>query len=304
MKKIVITILSAICWLGISDTNASAQNGALEVGPVEKAAGGFRFTEGPVWHKDGYLLFTDIPANRINKFTPPGEVEVFREPSGQANGLTFNRDGQLLACEHGNRRVSITVNDASATLVDMYDGKKFNSPNDLVVRSDGMIFFTDPPYGLGNREKEILFNGVYRHNPATSETVALIRNFDRPNGIALSPDESTLYVADTTRNRVQAFDLDAAGDVSNSRLLGNVANPDGMKVDVDGRVYVTSHEGVVVFDPDGNRVTVIVVPEAPANCAFGGVDNKTLYITARSGLYKAELNVAGLPVWPVESSVE
>lgn len=304
MKKLFFTIVTAIGCLGFVHDSTLAQNGSLEVGPVEKVAGGFSFTEGPVWHKDGYLLFTDIPANRIHQFTPPSQVEVFREPSGQANGLTFNREGQLLACEHGNRRVSITIDDASATLVDNYDGKKFNSPNDIVVRSDGMIFFTDPPYGLGNREKEIQFNGVYRHNPATSETVALIRNFDRPNGIALSPDESTLYVADTTRNRVQAFDLDAAGDVSNSRLLGNVANPDGMKVDVDGRIYVTSHEGVVVFDPEGNRVTVIVVPEAPANCAFGGEYNKTLYITARNSLYAAELNVAGLPVWPVESSVE
>ncbi len=296
MQRLAVVLMFSTVWAGTALTVWAQGGDTLLAGEVEKAAGGFRFTEGPVWHPDGFLLFSDIPANKILKWTGPNEVEVFREDSGQSNGLAFDNQGRLIACEHGSRRVSRSVlNGASTAIAETYDGKRLNSPNDCVVRSDGMIFFTDPPYGLGNREREIPFNGVYRVMP-DEEPVLLDDTFDRPNGIVLSPDESVLYIADTAKNHVRAFDVDSSGGISNGRVFGFAPNPDGLTIDRDGRVYVTSHEGVVVFNTQGDRVEVIALPETPANCAFGGAENKTLFMTARTSLYAVKLKVPGLPV--------
>lgn len=300
MKTVAKSVLLGLLAVSFClTTQADETNGLADVvaGDVHKVAEGFRFTEGPVWHRDGYLLFSDIPADIIYKWTGVDEFEIWREPSGKSNGLTFDRVGRFLACEHWNRRITRTEADGSITVIaDSYDGKPLNSPNDLVVRSDGTIFFTDPPYGLEGREQEQPVNGVYRVKPG-EEPVLLVGDFDRPNGIALSLDESLLYVADTSGGHTRVFDLDAEGNLSNDRIFGETPGADGMKLDLEGRVYITARDGVRVFSPDGDHLGTIVFPEGPANLAFGGEDFKTLFVTARTGLYAVELTTAGQPVW-------
>jgi len=270
---------------------------------VEKVAGDFGFVEGPVWHRDGFLLFTDIPRNRIMKWHPKDGVSVFREASNNANGLAFDRDGRLMACEHGARRVSRTeASGVIVSAVERLDGKRLNSPNDLAFASDGAIYFTDPPYGLPKQTegKELDFNGVYRLSPA-GELIVLVKDFERPNGIGFSPDRKTLYVADTAKLHVRAFDVKRDGTLANGRVFGEMkpwasniqGGPDGLKVDVKGNVYITGAGGVWVFDKTGKTLGVIQTPEVPANCGFGDADFQTLYITARTGLYRIRLNVKG-----------
>ena len=262
---------------------------------VEKVASDFGFIEGPVWRKEGYLLFTDIPRNRIMKWHPKDGVSVFREPSEQANGLAVDAKGRLLACEHKGRRVSRTEADGKiTTLVDKFEGKRLNSPNDLAFGRDGSIYFTDPPYGLPQQKegKELDFNGVYRLTPKGVLT-ALVKDFKGPNGIVFSPDHKTLYVADSPKRHLRAFDVKADGTLANGRVFAEVMIPDGMKVDVKGNVYSTGQGGVWVFDKQGKKLGVIATPETPANCGFGDADYKTLYMTARTGLYRIRLQVAG-----------
>jgi len=290
-------VIGLLITVILSPAFGSEKVSQFTASPVEKAAGGFQFTEGPVWHKDGYLLFSDIPANKIMKWTPDGQVTTFREDSGGSNGLTFDPQGRLTACEHGNRRVSVTAADGTVTsAAGTCQGKKFNSPNDCAVRSDGMIFFTDPDYGLGGRPREIEAKGVYRVKPG-GEAVLLAGDFDKPNGIAFSPDEKILYVADTTQSHVRAFDVEPDGSLKNGRVLFEVEYPDGMKVDARGNLYIASRNGIEIFNAEGVRQEIIGVPENPANCAFGGPDNQTLFITARTGLYRVALTVPGVKVW-------
>ncbi|RJP33936.1 MAG: SMP-30/gluconolactonase/LRE family protein [Candidatus Omnitrophota bacterium] len=280
---------------------AGSENDAasdLLASEVKKLANGFKFTEGPVWHKDGYLLFSDIPSNHIVKWIRDGGASVWRELSGNSNGLTFDREGRLIACEHGNRRVTRTEKDGTITVIaDQFKGKRLNSPNDCVVRSDGMIFFTDPPYGIGRQEREQPCNGVYRVIPG-NEPVLLVDDFQMPNGIAFSSDESILYIADSSdKNHVRKFQVEKDGTLGNGEIFAEIGTPDGIKVDDNGNLYATSNEGVVVFNPSGERIATIDVPEQPANCAFGGKENTFLFITARTGLYAVQLKVAGAPVW-------
>lgn len=273
----------------------------LTAGSVQKLSGGNQFIEGPVWHRDGYLLFSDIPAKQIKKWD--GEtLSVWDNASGGSNGLTIDTQGRVIACEHGGRRVSAHEADGSViTIADAYQGDKLNSPNDAVVRSDGTIFFTDPDWGLEGRPRELAFNGVYRVKLG-EDAVLLDNDYSKPNGIALSPDETKLYVADDTRNFIRVYDLDAEGNVSNAARFASVSNPDGIKVDVDGRVWSSSAQGVTVLSPSGSRIGIIAFPEQPANLAFGGEDYKTLYVTARTGLYSIELTVAGLDPWRIVQS--
>lgn len=271
----------------------------VESGDPELLATGFQFTEGPVWLPDGYLLFSDIPADRIYKWVPDGDVTVWREPSGNSNGLTLDRQGRLIACEHGNRRVSRMMADGTVdALVDRYQGNRLNSPNDVVVKSDGTVYFTDPPYGIEPEEREQPCNGVYRIlNGGALEL--MVDDFDRPNGLAFSPDESILYIADSPRRHVRAFDVLPDGSLTNSRVFADMdhpqpGSPDGMKVDEEGHLYVAGATGVWVFEPDGAHLGVIVTPERPANCAWGDPDRKSLYITARTSLYRIRVKVPGL----------
>ncbi|MCY4082534.1 MAG: SMP-30/gluconolactonase/LRE family protein [Caldilineaceae bacterium] len=279
----------------------------VESGDPELLASGFQFTEGPVWHSDGYLLFSDIPADRIYRWRPEGVVDVWRQPSGNSNGLTLDRDNRLVACEHGNRRVSRGgPGAAAASLADRYEGKLLNSPNDLVVKSDGTVYFTDPPYGIEPSEsspyskvQEQPCNGLYRILTDGSVEL-LVDDFDRPNGLAFSPGESMLYVDDSPRRHVRVFDVRADGSLANSRIFADMdhpqpGSPDGMKINVEGTLFVTGATGIWVFEPDGACLGVIVTPERPANCAWGDDDRQSLYITARTSLFRVRTKVPGLP---------
>jgi gluconolactonase len=265
--------------------------------PVEKLGGDFKFTEGPLWvAANNQLLFSDIPANRIVSFKD-GNIATFRAPSNNSNGLTLDKQGRLIACEHGTRRVTRTEADGTLTvLAERYENKRLNSPNDAVVRSDGAIYFTDPPYGVKPDARELDFQGVYRISADGKELALLVRDFIKPNGLAFTPDEKTLYVNDTEGGHIRAFDVSADGKLSNSRVFAKVPGPDGMKVDSTGNVYCTSAAGVMVFDGAGRHLGTFVAAEQPANCAFGGADWKALYMTCRSGLYRVRLSVPGVKV--------
>ncbi len=273
----------------------------VEEGDPEELATGFVFTEGPVWLPERQLLFSDIRVNRIYSWTSERGVELWREPSGNSNGLTLDLQGRLLACEQGNRRVSRTEADGTIhTLADRYAGKRLNSPNDIVVRSDGLIYFTDPPYGIQPEEREQPLNGVYALWP--DGTIKLLADdFDRPNGLAFSPDEAALYIDDSPRRHVRAFDVRSDGTLANSRVIADMdhpqpGSPDGMKIDVEGHLYVAGATGVWVFEPDGTHLGVLVTPERPTNCAWGDDDLCSLFVTARTALYRFRTRVAGLPV--------
>ena len=268
---------------------------------LEKVAGDFQFIEGPIWHPDGFLLFSDIPANIIYKFASNQQVEVFRRPSGKANGNTLDKENRLLTAEHENRRVSRTEKDGKViTLADRYEGKRFNSPNDLVVKSDGSIYFTDPSYGVSKDQEELGFYGVYRL-AADGKLTLLVKDLVLPNGIAFSPDEQKLYVNNSEAGYIAVFDVKPDGTVTNDRLFaadlkdasqGGV--PDGLKVDLEGNVYSTGPGGVWILSPDGKLLGKISVPETATNVAWGESDRKTLYITANTSLYRIRLKIAGV----------
>ena len=272
---------------------------------VSKLAGDMGFIEGPVWLKDsGRLIFSDIPNDELKQWTAAGGVTTFRRPSRNANGNTLDASGRLLTCEHSGRRVSVQDKGGNVTtLVDAFEGKKLNSPNDVVVRADGTIWFTDPEYGLkSNPEtkkkegKEQAGNFVYRHDPKSGRTTAVIRDFVQPNGLAFSPDGKKLYVADSgAPHHIRAFDVAADGTVSGGAVFCVIdkGGPDGIRVDRDGRVWSSAGDGVQVFAPDGRRLGKILVPEAPANLCFGGADGKTLFLTARKSLYSIPVLVTG-----------
>lgn len=269
----------------------------LETDGAVRVATGFQFTEGPVWHRDGFLLFSDIPANRIMRWNEADGVAVWREPSGQSNGLTFDRQGRLLAAEHAGRRVSRTLADGTIEAVaERYRGRRLHSPNDLVEHSAGAIYFTDPPYG-GNPAELDQF-GVYRVVPG-GEITLLAADFQRPNGLAFSPDESTLYVDDTARHHIRAFTVADDGALRDGRVFAEMDGTrngaaDGMKVDADGRVFCTGPGGCYVYEPDGRLLGLLVLPEPPANCAWGDDDRQSLYLTARTSVYRVRLKVRGL----------
>lgn len=265
-------------------------------------AEGFQFTEGPVWHPDGYLMFSDIPADTIFRYVPGSNPEPYLEPSGNSNGLTFDLQGRLLACEHGGRRVSrMKADGGMETVKDQFDGKRLNSPNDIVVHSSGAIFFTDPPYGIDPDPGEQGFNGVYRIDPAGPITL-LNRDMNRPNGLALSLDETILYVDDSRNRHVLAYALNDSLDLGDPSVILDMdlaapGGPDGMKLDGEGNLYVTGPGGLWVATPEGQHLGTIVFPQLPANLCFGGQEYKTIFVTARTGLYSIEVNVAGRPVF-------
>jgi gluconolactonase len=270
---------------------------------VERVATGFEFTEGPIWlAEENCLLFSDIPANKIFKLAPNSEIKVFREPSFNSNGLTRDKQGRLIACEHGTRRVTRTEKDGSITvLADKFQGKKLNSPNDIVVKSDGSIYFTDPPYGIKPEQQEQPIQGVYRLSPDGKEIIVVADDFDKPNGLAFSPDEKKLYIDDSERRHIRVFDVQADGKLANSCIFYNINGkkpglPDGMKVDVQGHIYCTGAGGLWVFDSEGNHLGTIITPEVPANCAWGDEDLQSLYITAGTSVYKVRVNIPGIKV--------
>lgn len=267
----------------------------------EKVAGGFQFTEGPIWDRRGSLLFSDIPANTLYRWTPgDGEPIVFRKPTNHTNGNTLDLEERLISCEHDGR-VSRTESDGRViTLADKFEGKRLNSPNDVVVKSDGALYFTDPPYGLRKEDEELGFYGVYR---LQGEVLTLLtRAQTRPNGLAFSPDETRLYVANSDHNEnvVYLYDVKPDGTLERGRVFADLSSPgkdglaDGMKVDMQGNLFTTGPEGVWVFAPDGGLLGKILTPEVPANLTFGDADFKTLYMTARTSVYRIRLNSAGI----------
>ena len=282
---------------------------------IEKLSDGFAFTEGPVWISDGsYLLFSDLRSNRIHKWEASEGLTTFMDPvfegdpagrSVGSNGLNIDSEGRLILLEHGNRRVSRIEADGSITvLVDNYQGRRLNSPNDSAIRSDGWLYFTDPPYGLAGLEddpaRELDFNGIYRLSP-DGDLELLERNQTRPNGIVFSPDESTLYVANSdASNKVwMAYEVQEDGTLANGRVFFDVNSEtsegaaDGMKVDVAGNIFATGPGGVWIFDPTGKHLGTIQPDEVPANVAWGD-DGRTLYMTARTGLYRIALTTQGV----------
>lgn len=272
---------------------------------VTRLATGMGFIEGPAWIPEdgGYLAFSDIPNNQLKKWTAAGGVITLRTPSNNANGNFRTPSGALLTCEHSGRRVSILEKGGKLrTLVDSYDGKKLNSPNDVVVKRDGSVWFTDPEYGLKNnpttkqREgKEQTANHVFRHDPRTGKTSAVVSDSVQPNGLAFSADEKILYVADSGSPRhIRAFDVAADGSsVGKGRVFCKIdkGGPDGIRVDRDGRVWSSAGDGVHIFSPDGKLIGKILTPEAPANLCFGGGDGLTLFVTARTSLYSIPVKV-------------
>lgn len=288
---------------------------------IERLAEGYEWAEGPVWVKrDGHVLFSDVVKNTVHQWDPKtGQAAPFLSPSGYtgdtprggepgSNGLTLDPQGRLVLCQHGDRRVARLNNDGKTftTLADRYQGKRFNSPNDLVYDRNGNLYFTDPPYGLegGNKSpnKELDFNGVYLLRKS-GELVLLTKEFTFPNGIALSPDEKTLYVAqsDPASPIVKAMDVKADGTVANSRVLfdakhlmkGRKGLPDGLKTDREGNLWVTGPGGVLVLTKDGRHLGTLNTGEATANCAWGGRDGSDLYITADMYLCRVRTKTRG-----------
>lgn len=289
----------------------------IESPEPELVATGFHFTEGPVWHPDGYLLFVDIGRAQIIRVEPGGGPEVVRESSGGSNGMTFDLHGRLIMCEGSNRQITRREDDGSYTpIAQSWEGRRLDAVNDLVGRSDGTIYFTNPGGGIDPADRDIEFNGVFRITPDGDVRVAAT-DFEFPNGIAFSPDESILYVSNTRKwMYIKAFDVQPDGMLVNGRVFADMGVdppevpgqrpkgvtgsltgvPDGMKVDVKGRVFCTGPGGHWVFDKDGHHIGVITMPELPANCAWGRPDNQTMFFTSRSSVYSIRMKTPGTPI--------
>ena len=278
---------------------ADAMSAILETTQADRLATGFVFTEGPLWHPDGFYYFVDVRASMLYRITPGRPHEVVREKTGGGNGTTFDLQGRLILCEGDNRRVTRrAADDRFEVLVDRFEGKRLNRPNDVVCKSDGSIYFTDPGLRVPLAEREVEHAGVYRIAP--DGAVSLVADFEYPNGLAFSPDERLLYVANTRwAQYIHVLELDGDGRVLRRRIFADMSSdetdgvPDGMKVDVEGRVYCTGPGGTWVFAPDGTRLGVIRTPEVPANLTFGGPDLRTLFFTARTSVYTLRAKVPG-----------
>jgi len=282
----------------------------LETTEAERLATGFVFTEGPLWHPDGFYYFVDIRTNRLYRITPGQKAEVVRETAG-GNGTTFDLQGRLILCEGGGRRVARTGRDGKVeTVVDRFQGGRFNRPNDVVCRSDGSLYFTDPDKRVPYAEREIpgpagidnLWDGACVYRIAPDGAVSVLAHCEYPNGLAFSPDERTLYVANTRSSKyIHAIEVDVAGNMARRRIFADMnagterGIPDGLKVDSLGRVYCTGPGGIWVFSPEGDRLGTIRFPEQAVNFAFGGADLRTLFCCAHTSVYTLRVKVPGNP---------
>lgn len=272
----------------------------------ERLGTGFLFTEGPVWHPTGkFLLFSDMPGDHMRRWSAPDGVTTFRKPCNKSNGLTYDRQGRLLTCEHATSQVTRTEPDGRIVpLATHYRGKQLNSPNDIVVKSDGGIYFTDPPYGRAEfygvkRDQELDFQGVYQVGPDPQSPELLVDDFERPNGLCFSLDESRLYINDTVRKHIRIFEVAPSGGLRSGRVWAETKGdkpgaPDGMKIDSAGNVYCCGPGGIHVFDRDANLLEIIETPEYTANFAWGDDDLRSLFITASTSLYRIRVRVPGL----------
>jgi len=282
----------------------------LETVEAERLATGFVFTEGPLWHPDGFYYFVDIRTNRLYRITPGQKAEVVRETAG-GNGTTFDLQGRLILCEGGGRRLSRMGRDGKVeTVVDRHQGGRFNRPNDAVCRSDGSLYFTDPDKRVPYAEREIpgpagidnLWDGACVYRVAPDGALSVLAHCEYPNGLAFSPDERTLYVANTRSSKyIHAIEVDAAGTMTRRRIFADMnagaerGIPDGLKVDSLGRVYCTGPGGIWVFSPEGDRLGTIRFPEQAVNFAFGGADLRTLFCCAHTSVYTLRVKVPGNP---------
>ncbi len=261
--------------------------------PWELIAEGLGFVEGPVWLPDGSLLFSDTLNDRVHRWRD-GDLTVHLKPAGGPNGMTLDLAMQILRCEQGGRRVVREREGVVEPVATHFEGRRLNSPNDIVVRSDGRIFYTDPPYGITEEQRELPYNGVFAI-AATGTMTLLAEDFEKPNGLAFSPDERTLYIADTARHHVRAFDVAEDGTLSGGRIFAEMreeGRPDGMKVDCAGRLFVCA-KTVQVFAADGRPLGAIDCPQLPANCCWGE-DGSTLFITARTAVYRTTIATTGI----------
>jgi gluconolactonase len=277
---------------------------------VEQLGTGFWFTEGPIWNPDGFLLFSDMPGDTRRRWDEQGGVREIAKPSNKGNGMTLDADGRLLVCEHATSSLVRIDPDGTGSgrevLASYYEGKELNSPNDVVVKSDGSIYFSDPTYGrmpvFGvERDQDLDFQGVYRLPPGGGDPQLVVDDFEQPNGLCFSPDESLLYINDTTRAHIRVFDVADDGTLTNGRMFfENIGRgvieegiPDGMKVDEHGNVYVTGPGGIWVIDPDGEQLGVIEFPENTGNLNWGGPEWDQLYVCASTSLYQVQMRVSG-----------
>jgi gluconolactonase len=272
---------------------------------VEQVATGFGFTEGPVWDKARrQIIWSDMKDDHVRCWSTDRGVQTYRKPSNKANGNTYDSQGRLVSCEHGTSRVVREERDGTLTvLASHWQGKELNSPNDIVVKSDGAIYFSDPTFGRIREDVGIPrpltldFRGVYRIDPGGALSV-VVDDFEQPNGLCFSLDEKRLFINDTPRKHIRVFDVQPDGGIANGRVFGETTGeapgaPDGMKLDSLGRLYCTGPGGIHVFDHDGRCLGVILTPERPTNMAWGDDDLRTLYITAQTSLYRARLETPG-----------
>jgi len=271
----------------------------LETPEVERLATGFGFTEGPLWHPNGYLLFVDIYNDQLLRWSHGQATTMIRQDTNQGNGLTFDINGNLIMCEGGNRRLSRTEVDGTMTvLADNWQNKRLNRPNDVVCRSDGNIYFTDPEGRVPAEDRETNNSGVYKVSVDGNVSLSTT-DCAYPNGLAFSPNEQILYVTNTRPDQyIRAFNIALDGSLTNSRVFADLSGteegvPDGIKVDIEGRVFCTGPGGTWVFDPEGHMLGKIQTPELPANFAFGDHDRRSLFITARTSVYKVRVTIPG-----------
>ena len=261
---------------------------------VDKIATRYLFTDGPVWSRDGYLIFSDVPSDQLLQFKPGVPMSIFRAKSNGAGGNTFDTQGRFYSCETHSRRVTRTDKKGNIeVLADRWQGKRLNAPNDIVVRKDGHVYFTDPAFGNQQDGREVDFYGVYHISPR-GELDVIAKPKGRPNGIALSPNGRILYVSNSDEHNLRAYDLDHNGAASNEHILvsGIDGVPDGIRVDEKGNIYVAANK-IDIYSPEGKTLGAIDLAETPSNCAFGDADFEGLFITARTSIYHVRLNVKG-----------
>ncbi len=283
LRKVALMVCLAVFFIN------KLQSQVIRHPVVEKIAEGFTFVEGPLWIDELGLLFSDIPENKVYLFSPDSVLSIFLDPSGHSNGLALDHEKRLLLAQHGERQLG--RKEADNTIIPLaahYHGKRLNSPNDIAVKADGSVYFTDPPYGISVDQEELGFSGIYRLDPAGNLQL-LDRSLNRPNGIVFSPDEKVLYVNDSETRRIYQWDVVNDTAIANKRLFGSMSPEgyaDGMKVDKDGFLYVTGPIGVWIFNPEGTPVDTIPVPGQTSNCGWGDGEGKTLYVTSGSALYR------------------
>ena len=283
---------------------AAAQSPIPDGAVLERIASGLQFTEGPIW-MDGALLFSDIPADRVYRWTEADGLSVFRQPSQHSNGLALDADGRLLLAQHGARRVARLEGDAEVPLATEYDGQTLNSPNDIAVHPDGSLYFTDPTWGVDGRPAPLGFTGVYRLAPDGALTL-LVDSLYQPNGIAFSPDHATLYVSTSDQRTVVAYDV-ADHALSNGRVFVEMTGgasydaADGMEVDAAGNLWTSGTRGVWVVAPDGTVLDVLDVPGQTTNVAWGDADGQTLYVTSGPNVYRLRVGATTAAETPVEA---